>query len=69
MSQLDAELIDELSENLAEDIDDQFFQGRDPIVIIRLLIVQNFLGEDAIQRLIEDLTIGLHLDYSRSAFF
>jgi hypothetical protein len=57
-------LIDELSENLAEHIEDEFFQGRDPLVImntIRLLIVQNFLGEEAIEGLIEHLMIALQI--------
>jgi hypothetical protein len=64
MSKLHATPIDELSENLAEHIDEQFFRVRDPIVImntIRLLIIRNFLGEEAIQSLIKDLTIALQI--------
>jgi hypothetical protein len=56
--------IDELSERLVEVITDEFLYGHDPTVIkntIRMLIVRNFLGEEAIQDLIEDLDIFLQI--------
>lgn len=56
--------IDELSERLAEIITDEFLHGRDPIVIsnvITMLIAKNFLGEEAIQDLIEDLHTFLQI--------
>jgi hypothetical protein len=65
-------LIDELSENLAEHIDDESFQGRHPLSrapshrhyehTIRLLIAQNFLGEEAVEGLIDHLMIAPQID-------